>query len=153
MIFIAQHYSHKPLKDKGIYTSSDLLKAWSVLCKPGCVQPFCFFSTSGVHGSYATLDDIEGTWGQEDGFGPMLTVVMYLPRLVSTWFGEVEVIREDIPALRKLCSQSIKNIVDSQFSNLPEEQKTGLARRKLRTGWLYCVCPNDERAMIHRRSW
>lgn len=129
-IFIADHYAHHQLKDKGILTSSDLLRAWDALCEPGCDQPFCFFSTSGVHGSYATLDDIEGTWGlpvdapedspdRETGYGTRLTVVMYFPRLVSTWRGEVEVVREDIPALRKLCLQSIKNIVGSQFSNLP----------------------------------
>ena len=35
---------------------------------------------------------------------------------------------------------------------LSSEQKAGLARRKLQTGWLYCVCPADERAMIHRRT-
>lgn len=45
----------------------------------------------------------------------------------------------------------LEDSVDLVVVTLSSEQKAGLARRKLRTGWLYCVCPPDERAMIHRR--
>lgn len=127
-IYVADHYVSGHLKDIGIHTSADLLREWEALCKPGCDWPFCFFSTSGVHGSYTDLDTIDEDWGEHEVIdgepiwktGDLLTVVLYKPRLVSTYRGQIKVAREDIPALRDLCVQSIKNVISSQMGNLPQ---------------------------------
>jgi len=122
MITITPAYQADYLSSLGIYTSADLLRVWAEHSAHGSEQ-FCFFSTSGTHGSYTNLDQIESTWGkcveEEGGYGDRLTVVLYQSRLVNTWRGEITVALEDIPALRELCLESVKNILDSQCANLP----------------------------------
>lgn len=63
-------------------------------------------STSGVHGSYCSLDDIEKNWGEED-YTPELTVMLIKPRIVQVAYGTVRVTKEDIPKLREIMAQSL----------------------------------------------
>lgn len=93
-----------------------------------------FLSTSGVHGSYCTLDDIE-RWlfggdskavRQELGLGagepvPLeheITVVILKPRVVCTLYGNA-VVRtpEDIALLRSKVEQTAAGIAESQKGN------------------------------------
>lgn len=51
---------------------------------------FCFFSTSGVHGSYLTLEEIRKTSKLEksdEDFHEELTFLVLLPRMVSIVYG------------------------------------------------------------------
>lgn len=69
------------------------------------------FSTSGVHGTYTTLDDIE-----RDGEG-RLTVTVLQPRKISIAYGEIEVTKEDVPFLRKLAQSTLQAFKESQEGN------------------------------------
>lgn len=69
------------------------------------------FSTSGVHGTYTTLDDIE-----RDGEG-RLTVTILQPRKISIAYGEIEVTKEDVPFLRKLAQSTLQAFKESQEGN------------------------------------
>lgn len=82
---------------------------------------FILFSTSGVHGSYLTIEDIEGSlkkYGEEydgdaeDYSSPYLTGLIIQPRLVCMrYFGEMKVALEDIPYLKKLRQSSFEQIL------------------------------------------
>ena len=58
-----------------------------------------FFSTSGVHGSYATIEEAE-----EDGSD--VTFVLFQPRLVSCSYGVVRVTKERAPFLKAVRQKS-----------------------------------------------
>jgi hypothetical protein len=79
----------------------------------------CLFSTSGVHGSYTTIEDIEtsltkygdepefGEGGEPDDYaGDTLTVLVLHPRTVCTRWGNVRVALSDIAWLKKLRASS-----------------------------------------------
>ena len=79
---------------------------------------FVLFSTSGVHGTYRTIEDIEerlrGSGFNEYG-EPVctgLTTLVIQPRLVNMMFGEIEVTLEDIEFLKKLRDSSKKVIME-----------------------------------------
>lgn len=85
------------------------------------VMNFALFSTSGIHGSYTTIEEIEASLelhGEDPGFDPEdapdtwtgndLTVVVVQPRLVSMTYGDVTVSKADIPYLKKLRESSWK---------------------------------------------
>jgi len=66
---------------------------------------FCIFSTSGVHGTYQTIEEEEA----ESGVG--VTFVIVHPRLVTMQYGVVEpVTTEDFIYLKKL-RKSSKDVV------------------------------------------
>jgi hypothetical protein len=83
---------------------------------------FVLFSTSGVHGTYSTIEDIEESPGKygtnpefirdngddipEDYCYPDLTVTVYHPRIIGVGWGNVKVTLEDIPFLKKLRASS-----------------------------------------------
>lgn len=84
---------------------------------------FVLFSTSGVHGSYTTIEEIEESlvkYGAEpeflkdeseasvpDDYCPdSLTVTVYHPRLIGVGYGNVKVALEDIPFLKALRQSS-----------------------------------------------
>jgi len=81
---------------------------------------FVLFSTSGVHGSYSTIEDIEASLEKygilnegdeglpDDYYGNKLTFLIVHPRIVSLKYGQVEVKALDIPFLKKLRESSIK---------------------------------------------
>ncbi|WP_459503057.1 hypothetical protein [Bacillus sp. C1] len=78
---------------------------------------WCVLSTSGVHGSYTTLDDLEKDYA--NGEREMsITVLVIMPRVVSMLYGHIDITISDIPYLRKLVSSSLKYIGKSQENNI-----------------------------------
>jgi hypothetical protein len=84
---------------------------------------FVLFSTSGVHGTYTTIEQIEHTLTKygpdpeflkdeneeripDDWHGTSLTVTVYHPRIIGVGYGNVEVTLEDIPFLKQLRQSS-----------------------------------------------
>jgi hypothetical protein len=79
---------------------------------------FVLFSTSGVHGSYVTIEEIEaglekygsdpefGDEEPDDWLGNMLTVLIVQPRLVCMRYGNIAVKLADIPFLKQLRASS-----------------------------------------------
>ena len=79
---------------------------------------FVLFSTSGVHGMYTTIEDIEAglrKYGDEPDFGDDapddwpgddVTFLIVHPRLVCLRYGNAKVTLEDIPYLKKLRATS-----------------------------------------------
>lgn len=80
---------------------------------------FVLFSTSGVHGSYLTIEDVERSllkYGGEPTFGDdepddwcvdMVTFLVVHPRLVALRYGNAKVTLDDIPYLKKLRASSL----------------------------------------------
>lgn len=98
------YYSVGHLKDF-INTSTELIKWCEDNDAPNFMNVF-LPSTSGVHGSYCSLDDIEKHWGEED-YTPDLPVMLIKPRIVQVAYGTVRVAKEDIPKLREIMAQSL----------------------------------------------
>lgn len=84
---------------------------------------FALFSTSGVHGSYTTIEAIEESlvkYGPDPAFMddgheaeipddyvvPSLTVGVYHPRIIGVGYGNVRVVLEDVPFLKALRQSS-----------------------------------------------
>jgi hypothetical protein len=84
---------------------------------------FVLFSTSGVHGTYSTIEEIEASlvkYGPDPDFmkdesderipddycSPSLTVLVCHPRIVGFGYGVVEVTLEDIDFLKRLRASS-----------------------------------------------
>lgn len=76
-----------------------------------------FLSTSGVHGSYATLDDLETWEPEEPGDRRCITVLVVKPRIVQTLYGTVEIQADDIPWLREAVRRTLAGIQESQKGN------------------------------------
>lgn len=89
-----------------------------------------FIGTSGVHGTYTTLDDIEENWDYIENYKGdpadaehtnLITVLILHPRTCVLKYGHLEVVRRgDIPYLRKCVAKTIKAILESQEGNLPK---------------------------------
>jgi hypothetical protein len=91
-----------------------------------------FLSTSGIHGSYTSLDRIEKLWTDpaayrasgyiEDG-EPMpteagITVLIVLPRMVTTMYGNATVRSlDDVALLRRRVEQTFEGIAKLQAGN------------------------------------
>ena len=72
---------------------------------------FVLFSTSGIHGTYNTIEDFENN--QEMNH---LTFLIVMPRIVSMVWGELDNLeKEDIPFLKKLRKDSIKIVASIGF--------------------------------------
>lgn len=80
---------------------------------------FILFSTSGVHGTYTTIEDIEKSaekygWNVKDNFdaddycSPYLTFLIVHPRIVNMRFGEIKVRPFMLEKLKKLRKSSIE---------------------------------------------
>lgn len=84
---------------------------------------WCVFSTSGVHGSYTKLDEIENSIrnnlneSHPDYCPPELTCLVIKPRTVVMQYGEIEIKIDDIPFLRSLVRSSLQMIAKSQEGN------------------------------------
>jgi hypothetical protein len=68
-------------------------------------------STSGIHGTYETLDDVERTGAME------VTVLAIAPRMVRMRYGNVMVTPDDVPWLRRLVNSTLDAIDVSQDGN------------------------------------
>lgn len=70
------------------------------------------FSTSGVHGTYTTIEEVEAGLGHDpksDEYqGDTITLTVYHPRIVCLKWGNVRVTAQDIPWLKRLRETSWK---------------------------------------------
>lgn len=83
---------------------------------------FVLFSTSGVHGSYITIEEIEAgllKYGEDPTFGDSepddwagndLTFLIVQPRIVCMRYGNAAVKLADIPFLKKLRASSLEAV-------------------------------------------
>lgn len=69
---------------------------------------FVMFSTSGVHGSYTTIEQIEDEFVNSDAEAAHLTVLIVQPRTVSLHYGNILVTADDLPFLRTLRATSAR---------------------------------------------
>lgn len=69
---------------------------------------FVMFSTSGVHGTYTTLEEIEEEFTGSDHEFCRLTILIVQPRVVCLHYGTILIEREDIPFLKTLRATSAK---------------------------------------------
>lgn len=89
---------------------------------------FVLFSTSGVHGMYTTIEEIEvgltkyGTSPSfledddeelipDDWAGTSLTTTVYHPRIIGVGYGNLEISLEDVPFLKKLRESSWRAVL------------------------------------------
>lgn len=81
---------------------------------------FCLFSTSGIHGSYTSIEEIEASAPDEDGYKPTeLTFLVVQPRLVCMRYGNCEPkTPDDFAFLKKLRETSW-----SAMANIGRHQK------------------------------
>ncbi len=87
---------------------------------------WCFCSTSGVHGSYSTLDDEQSYFDdpvkfvKENGdepYEPSITITIVKPRVVQIGSGSPYITEEDIPYLRELVRRTLTGVKRSQKGN------------------------------------
>lgn len=76
-----------------------------------------FLSTSGIHGSYKTLDE----WTPES---PKITMLAICPRTLRMTFGDVEVTKEQIPILRRFVRQTLEEVAKTQEGNRERPNST-----------------------------
>lgn len=71
---------------------------------------FVLFSTSGVHGSYTTLEELNFDEDSED-HDDTITVLIVQPRLVCLRYGTFTVTPEDVEWLKELRRSSMEQVV------------------------------------------
>ena len=84
---------------------------------------FVLFSTSGVHGSYTTIEEVEASlvkygndprFGEEDApddySGDTITFLIVHPRIVCMRYGNAKVTAADIPFLKALRESSLEAV-------------------------------------------
>jgi hypothetical protein len=76
---------------------------------------WCFVGTSGVHGSYTKLDDIEEEIKEEGN--AYVTILVIHPRLCVMKYGELVVTQEDVDRLRSYVDNTIDAIRSTQYRN------------------------------------
>ncbi len=70
-------------------------------------ENFWLFSTSGVHGTYVTIEEIERGLNENDpDSGTELTFLFMNPRTVTITYGTVDLTKEDIPLFKRLRQKS-----------------------------------------------
>jgi len=84
---------------------------------------WCMLSTSGVHGLYINLDDIEKEFNKGEHRVLDITVLVIMPRIVSMLWGNISIVLADIPYLRKLVTSSLRFIGESQIGNIEQKNK------------------------------
>jgi len=81
---------------------------------------WCLLSTSGIHGSYTTLEELKDK--RKRAFhagekGEYITVLVIQPRLVCLYWGCIQVAATDIEWLERLVATSLEEIAISQKGN------------------------------------
>lgn len=83
---------------------------------------FVLFSTSGVHGSYTTIEDVEESlmkYGEDPDFkdeapgdyhGDTVTFLIVHPRIVCLRYGNAKVTLVDVPFLKALRASSLEAV-------------------------------------------
>lgn len=124
-ITVADHYSIRHLDRRSpndwsdpVFGMSNLKALFPDPNKDVNSENFVWFSTSGVHGCYTTIENIEASlkkYGDvpsegepPDWYPPDLTVTCVFPRLVSLQYGVVRVTLDDIQYLKALRAASRK---------------------------------------------
>lgn len=80
-------------------------------------------STSGIHGSYTTLDTLENDNGLDEDslwkneIATITAMIIQPRRCCIAYEGEMEIKRSDIPYLRTIVMKTLNGIIDSQFGN------------------------------------
>ena len=69
-----------------------------------------FLSTSGIHGSYGTIED----WTPENN---TLTVLVVSPRIIRMHFANLVFEEEQLPILRRLVRETLAIVAQSQEGN------------------------------------
>lgn len=87
-----------------------------------------FCATSGVHGTYLTIDECEreirdpAAYELENNEPPSspttITVLIVQPRIVHMRYGEVSVTLDDLAWLRRVVTSSVEWVAKSQAGNL-----------------------------------
>lgn len=96
-------------------------------------------STSGIHGSYETLDQMfskdremhlreedcaDGCFDARGNYvRDVITVLVVQPRIVRTWYGSIWITRDDVAWLRDVVAKSLKGIARTQRKNMPKRRK------------------------------
>lgn len=102
----AAHYSVFRLSDTSL--GMDALRAMFPAGSADGMN-FVLFSTSGVHGSYSTIEDVERDGGT-------LTFLIVQPRLVCLRYGECEPkTDDDFAFLKKLRASSLEQVAKIGF--------------------------------------
>lgn len=83
---------------------------------------WCFFGTSGVHGSYGSIDDLFADPSMTEDH---ITVLVVRPRRVGMMFGHVAVRREDIPWLRWVADSTRDGLYQSQVGTWTPSRRDG----------------------------
>lgn len=103
-VFVASHYSIEHIKEED---GMSRLRTMFPDGEANCMN-FVLFSTSGIHGSYSTIEDVEDELAKGDvGASAEITFLIVHPRIVCIRYGNATVTREDIPYLKKLRASSI----------------------------------------------
>lgn len=80
-----------------------------------------FLSTSGVHGSYQTLDNlfkVDEEYPGEEEIPDSITAIVFQPRTVRVWYGDIKVTPEDVPWLREQVTKTLTAVATSQLGNV-----------------------------------
>lgn len=92
---------------------------------PDYSMNWLILSTSGIHGSYTALDELEiddGTNEDEslwqDGIATITAMIFQPRRLSIVYEGELEITRDDIPYLRNIVSKTVLGFIESQRGNM-----------------------------------
>lgn len=89
---------------------------------------WCFFGTSGVHGSFGALDDLfpedyagyrDPETGEVDPDLDHITVLVVQPRIVRMYYGHIPVRRGDLPFLREIARGTMAGVALSQEGSWP----------------------------------
>lgn len=98
------HYNIFRLKDPAYGVA--MLRRWFADGEADDLN-FVLFSTSGIHGMYTTIEEIEEELRQQVGQEPPeITFLIVQPRIVKMTYGNAAVTAEDIPFLKKLRESS-----------------------------------------------
>lgn len=104
---------------------TDLVEVFGADPRPNAYQ-YLIGSTSGVHGSYTTLNEIEACYAgacdcepdrHEGSQWRLFTVLLIQPRLVRLRYGVLDLDAAEIPYLRLLITRSMEVIRESQIDN------------------------------------
>jgi hypothetical protein len=120
MVFVADFYTVRSIK-----TMDEVRQFWGDDPHPS-EDNWMLGSTSGVHGSYITLDRVEECLRRtcdcfEDSTTQhrqvTFTVLICQPRLVKMVYGDVPVTLDDLPYLSLIIRRSLTAILASQDGN------------------------------------
>lgn len=118
------NYSH----EHGLEAFAELIRSIFLDPKVDYTMNWLVLSTSGVHGSYGTIDDAEY---EEDYF--VITATIFQPRRVSIAYGNAKFHRSDCLWLRQVVANTLQGMVESQRGNLPlyDYDTDGFVKTKL----------------------